>query len=221
MEEWIKAQAVDTDEMHDHTEQINSRLIDIEAIVEDYPISTTAKIEPTFWDSIVSILNKPEPEDPFASSTWTKTTKNFHILQSDVLQHKQQYEDFKDALIRLCGQFKSDIEHLGRQIKVTNSQISNQVNPGVASNLFGSIQSQLIPEVEVLNKNYEDVLGKLEQLNESVKAFASSPSDGTPDGVEIGDLKFLDRPDLGVWVKDNLEKWNFPFGVFLDVYTVC
>ena len=110
LEAWIKAQAVDTDEIQDHAEQINSRLIDIEAVVGDYPVSTDEKIESTLSGSIVSILSKPEPDSPFTSSTWTKSTKDFHSLQSDVLQHKQQYEDFKDALIQLCGQFKSDIE---------------------------------------------------------------------------------------------------------------
>ena len=49
-----------------------------------------------------------------------------------------------------------------------------------------------------MNKNYQDVLGQLEQIHQSVKSFTSGSHDGTPDGVEIGDLRFPGRPDLGL-----------------------
>lgn len=219
LEEWIRAQALDSDDLQVNVEQLISKLIDLEAVVGEYPVTSSAKMEPTIWDSIVSILNKPDPLDPFSSTTWIKSVKDFRNLYTDFMKQKQEHDAFKDALVRLCGQFKSDIEHLDRQIKITNSNIATYSSTNAASNLFGSVQSPPIPEVELLNKNYEDVLGRLEQLNESVKAFASSPTDGSPEGVEIGDLKFPGRPDLGIWVKDNLKDWNYPFGVFLDVYS--
>ena len=60
---------------------------------------------------------------------------------------------------------------------------------------------------------------KIQQLNNSARAFASSSDPGGNEGVEIGDLRFPSRVDLGTWVDDQLSSLNFPFGVFLDIYS--
>ena len=64
------------------------------------------------------------------------------------------------------------------------------------SQLFGNFQEPSVAEIELLNRNYEEVLGKLEHPNQPAKSFAAHPTNGTPGGVEIGDLKFPGRPDL-------------------------
>ena len=140
-------------------------------------------------------------------------------LQSDFLSEKRNGSDFQQAVIKLCTQFKSDIQHLDKQLKATNSDISSKWGSNTTSQLFGSIQDPPLEEIETLRQNYQDVLGKVDQLHETVKTFSSSPTDGTPDGVEIGDLRFPGRPDLMVWVEDNLKDLSYPFGVFLDIYS--
>lgn len=217
-EEWVSAQHLEMREIQDNVEATNSRLIDSESMIGEYPPNLQGKLEPTLWATIAEILSKSDLSDPFHSPTWLKTIKDFRNLESTVLTEKRIYDDFKLALVKLCGQFKSDIEHLDRKIKITDTQVANYMVSSPTS-LFGSVQDPPLAEVEMLNKNYEDVLGKLEQLNQSVKSFASAPADGTPGGVEIGDLKFSNRPDLRVWVDENLKKFNFPFGVFLDIYS--
>ena len=97
--------------------------------------------------------------------------------------------------------------------------MSQHVTPTSALSLFGFAQDHTAMDMEALNKNYEDVLDKMDQLHQSVNRFTSSPIDGTPEGVEIGDMRFPGRPDLRTWVDENLGPLDFPFGVFLDVYS--
>ena len=165
------------------------------------------------------MVRRPEPTDPFTTTTWIKTHKDFMNLQSDFLSEKRNGSDFQQAVIKLCTQFKSDIQHLDKQLKATNSDISSKWGSNTTSQLFGSIQDPPLEEIETLRQNYQDVLGKVDQLHETVKTFSSSPTDGTPDGVEIVDLRFPGRPDLMVWVEDNLKDLSYPFGVFLDIYS--
>ena len=181
--------------------------------------SDTSRIEPTIWGSIASLANKQEPQDPFTSTIWMRSTKEFKNLETLYLTDKKSALGFKAALIKLCEQFKSDITHLDKQIKIAKSEINTKMQPADTSHLFGSIQDSSVSEMEILNQNYQTVLGQLDHLNNSVKSLATTSHDGTPDGVEIGDLRFPSRPDLTVWVEDNLKSLNFPFGVFLDVYS--
>ena len=139
LQAWVKAQSGHMKEIQDNIENINSRLIDVESMIGDFPTGETSKIEPTLWDSIATLTRQPEPQDPFASHTWTKSTKDFRDLQTLYLTDKKNALDFKDALIKLCGQFKSDITHLDKQIKLTNSTITSNMAATETSNLFGSI----------------------------------------------------------------------------------
>lgn len=129
-----------------------------------------------------------------------------------MLSGKRSTDDFQNALIKLCRQFKSDIQHLDQQVKLAKSDLSTKLTSNSTSSLFGSIQDNSTPEeFETLRQNYQDILSKVDQLNESVKSFSSVSNDGKTEGVDIGDLKFPHQPDLQVWVDDNLKGLNFPF----------
>ena len=93
---------------------------------------------------------------------------------------------------------------------------THQISPNI---LFGSIQDNQSSTADLtgMQENYEKLNSKLEQLNQSARAFASG--DKSHDGVEIGNMSFPSRDDLREWVTDNLEDRNFPFGIFLDVFS--
>ena len=205
-------------EIQDNVNKTNARVIDLESTIRHVSTSISGIAETTIWATVAYLLKK-EPADSFASHTWTKTHKDLIKLQTEFLMERREYSDFKQALIKLCHQFKSDIQHLDKQIKSINTDMSTRYSSSEAAHLFGSIQNPPLEEIETIKQNYQEVLGRLEQLNESIKAFSSSPTDGTPDGVEIGYLRFLSRPDLGVWAENDLRNLNYPFGVFLDIYS--
>ena len=218
--EWINAQAEEIDELQDNLEDMNSRLIDLESAVGRVPPIVASQVEPTLWDTIASLVRRPLPVNPFSSIIWTKTLNEFKSLQTSVLNGKRASDDFQNALVQLCRQFKSDIQHLDQQIRSAKSDFSTKLTSSSTASLFGSIQDSSQPQdFEDSRQNYSDALSKLEQLNESVKSFSASNIDGSHEGVDIGDLKFPHQPDLKVWVEDNLKALNFPFGVFLDVYS--
>ena len=105
---------------------------------------------------------------------------------------------------------------MDRILKELQLDVKNITQPN--SQLFGSIQNPAESNLEMLKQQHIDLSYKFEQLNSSVKAF-SSHGDRVNEGLEIGDLCFQSRADLRVWVHDNLSKRDFPFGVFLDVYS--
>lgn len=218
--EWIKAQADEMDEVQDNIESINSRLIDVESVIGKVAPTVVTQVETSIWDTAASLIRRPLPVDPFSSIIWSKTLNEFKALQTNFLNGKRASEDFQNALIKLCRQFKSDIQHLDTQIKTAKSDLSTRLTSSSTASLFGGVQDNSPPEeIETLRQNYQDVLTKVEQLNESVKSFSSVHSDDKNEGVDIGDLKFPHQPDLQVWVEDNLKELQFPFGVFLDVYS--
>ena len=90
LQAWVKAQSGHMKEIQDNIENINSRLIDVESMIGDFPTGETSKIEPTLWDSIATLTRQPEPQDPFASHTWTKSTKDFRDLQTLYLTDKKK-----------------------------------------------------------------------------------------------------------------------------------
>ena len=219
VKEWVKAQTLYMKEVHDNMDKVNARVIDLESSIGQVPANISGIAETTIWATVANLLKKPEPIDPFTSHMWIKTHKDFMQLQTDCLMGKRATDDFQQAMIKLCSQFKSDIQHLDKRIKAVIGDVSTKYSSNATAQLFGSIQDPPVEEIETIKQNYEDVLGRPEQLNESIKVFSSHPTDGTPDGVEIGDLCFQSRTDLGVWVDENLKDLNYPFGVFLDVYS--
>ena len=97
LEEWATAQPFQSKEIQENLESINSRLIDLESIIGAYPSLLGGKLEPTLWDTIASLISKPEIPDPFHSPTWMKSVKDFRNLQSDFLGDKRGYENFQQV----------------------------------------------------------------------------------------------------------------------------
>lgn len=111
-----------------------------------------------------------------------------------------------------------------RIVKILQTDVASAANVSSSQqNLFSNLDD---PSFESVNWNdlYKDLHNKFDQLNETVKAFATG-GDNQKEGVEIGTMTFGTREDLKIWVTDQIEIDNedetspFPFGVFLDVYS--
>ena len=126
VEEWVKSQTLYMKEIQDNVEEINARIVDIEAHMGEMPLGLAGKFGTNIWDILSYLVKRPESTDPFTYTTWTKTHKDFLQLRSEVLSEKRNGSDFQQAVVKLCAQFKSDIQHLDRQLKATNSEISSK-----------------------------------------------------------------------------------------------
>lgn len=152
-----------------------------------------------------------------------KLIEEFKVLYAEFYSNRKAYDDFVKSIVTLCTQFKNDIVYMNKALKILKSEFT-QFNVTIPSttNLFGSIQDPTYVDVLDLNDNCKDLNEKFEQLQESIKSFATLGGDKSPESVEIGNLTFTAREDLKVWVLKQIaekEDGSFLFGVFLDVYS--
>ena len=200
----------------ENMERLNARLVDFESEVGKPSEITSEQVEPTLWGNIAALLDRNEPEDFKATNDWKKILDQVAKLNKSVIKEGQTNVEFRETLVNLCTEFKSDIKYLDRSFKELQLDMKNVTQP--SAQLFGSIQNPAESDMGVLKQQHTDLEERFEQLNNSIEAFTTH-TDGGNEGVEIGDLCFPSRADPRVWVQENLAKMDFPFGVFLDVYS--
>lgn len=206
-------------ENEEDMETVSTKLLDLEAFIGKPTEDIADDAETSIWATIATMIHNQFQN----TDIWKKLISEFKALQSKSSSDRREYDDFVKSVVALCTQFKQGITQINNLARTVKSELDTfGSTSSVGQNLFGSLQDPNFMDVVDLNDNYKELSSKFEQLNQSVKAFASGGGDKTPEAVVIGNLTFTKKADLRIWVEDNLDNKEqdlFPFGVFLDVYS--
>ena len=205
-------------------ETLATKIIDLEAFVGKPSSDISDDAEPTVWATLGSLIhNTKKGKLQFQTSdAWKRFAAGFKALESRVTTDRKVYDDFVQGVVKLLKEFKEDLLHLNRLSKTRRGDINSLSSPSqIGQNLFGSIQDPNLIDMSYLSENYKDLDSKLNQLNETVKAFSTQAGEKQPEAVKFGNLTFSNKDDLKIWILDNTNEddGSFPFGVFLDVYS--